>query len=97
MRASVIGVDANVDKVKSILARNLHAPAAQDNRQTGRLAVETGLDPPGGRAAPKWSDPEAIAVAKEKAQKHLDDRCALQLYRRRGRGRHDFREGIFWR
>jgi len=73
-KVPVIGVDANTDNLKSILAGDLYGSIAQGNYDMGRLAVEKGLDVLAGKTVPKRIDSGATLITKENAQQLLDFR-----------------------
>lgn len=73
----IIGVDANADNLKAILAGDLYGSVAQGNYDMGKLAVERGLDVLAGKSIPKRIDSGATMITKANAQKLLDFRSSI--------------------
>jgi len=77
-KVPIIGVDANADNLKSILAGDLHGSVAQGNYDMGRLGVEKALEAIHGKAVPKRIDSGATMMTKANAQKLLDFRESIK-------------------
>jgi ribose transport system substrate-binding protein len=77
-KVPVVGVDANADNLKAILAGDLYGSVAQGNYDMGKLAVEKGLEVLAGKAIPKRIDSGATMITKENAQQLLDFRAKMQ-------------------
>ena len=74
----VIGVDANNDNLKSMLAGDLYGSVAQGNYDMGRLAIEKALEVLAGKTIPKRIDSGATMMTKDNAQKLLDFRATIK-------------------
>lgn len=77
-KVPVIGVDANADNLKSILAGDLHGSVAQGNYDMGRLGVELALQAIAGKHVDKRIDSGATMMTKVNAQKLLDFRASIK-------------------
>jgi ribose transport system substrate-binding protein len=77
-KVPVIGVDANTDNLKAILAGDLYGSVAQGNYDMGKLAVEKGLELIAGKTVPKRIDSGATMITKDNAQKLLDFRASVK-------------------
>jgi ribose transport system substrate-binding protein len=77
-KVPVIGVDANADNLKAILAGDLHGSVAQGNYDMGRLGVEKALEAIAGKQVPKRIDSGATMMTKANAQKLLDFRESIK-------------------
>ena len=77
-KVPVIGVDANADNLKSILAGDLHGSVAQGNYDMGRLGIEKALDAIHGKPVEKRIDSGATMMTKANAQKLLDFRESIK-------------------
>jgi ribose transport system substrate-binding protein len=77
-KVPVIGVDANADNLKAILAGDLHGSVAQGNYDMGRLGVEKALDAIHGKTVDKRIDSGATMMTKTNAQKLLDFRESIK-------------------
>jgi ribose transport system substrate-binding protein len=77
-KVPVIGVDANNDNLKSMLAGELYGSVAQGNYDMGRLSVEKALEILAGKTIPKRIDSGATMMTKENAQKLLDFRATIK-------------------
>jgi len=77
-KVPVIGVDANNDNLKAMLAGDLYGSIAQGNYDMGRLAVEKGLDVLAGKTVAKRIDSGATMMTKANAQKMLDFRASIK-------------------
>jgi ribose transport system substrate-binding protein len=74
----IIGVDANEDALKSILAGELYASVAQGNYDMGRLGIEKALEVIAGKTIEKRIDSGATLITKDNAQKLLDFRNSIK-------------------
>jgi ribose transport system substrate-binding protein len=77
-KVPVIGVDANNDNLKAMLAGDLYGSIAQGNYDMGRLAVEKGLEVLAGKTVAKRIDSGATMMTKANAQKMLDFRASIK-------------------
>ena len=77
-KVPVIGVDANSDNLKAILAGDLFGSVAQGNYDMGRLAVEKALELVAGKTIPKRIDSGATMITKGNAQKLVDFRASIK-------------------
>jgi len=77
-KVPVIGVDANADNLKAILAGDLHGSVAQGNYDMGRLGVELALQAIAGKPVQKRIDSGATMMTKANAQKLLDFRASIK-------------------
>jgi len=77
-KVPVIGVDANNDNLKAMLAGDLYGSIAQGNFDMGRLAVEKGLEVLAGKTVAKRIDSGATMMTKANAQKLLDFRASIK-------------------
>ena len=77
-KVPVIGVDANTDNLKSILAGDLYGSVAQGNYDMGRIAVEKALEIVAGKTIDKRIDSGATMITKENAQALLDFRATIK-------------------
>jgi ribose transport system substrate-binding protein len=77
-KVPVIGVDANNDNLKAMLAGDLYGSIAQGNFDMGRLAVEKGLEVLAGKTVAKRIDSGATMMTKANAQKMLDFRASIK-------------------
>ena len=77
-KAPVIGVDANADNLKSILAGDLYGSIAQGNYDMGRIAIEKALEVIAGKTIEKRIDSGATMITKENAQALLDFRATIK-------------------
>jgi ribose transport system substrate-binding protein len=77
-KVPVIGVDANADNLKAILAGDLHGSVAQGNYDMGRLGVEKALEAIHGKPVAKRIDSGATMMTKANAQKLLDFRESIK-------------------
>jgi ribose transport system substrate-binding protein len=76
--APIIGVDANADNLKAILAGDLYGSIAQGNYDMGRLGVEKALDVIAGKPIEKRIDSGATLITKDNAQQLLDFRKSIK-------------------
>ena len=74
----IIGVDANGDNLKAILAGDLYGSIAQGNFDMGRLGVEKALEVISGKTIDKRIDSGATLITKDNAQKLLDFRASIK-------------------
>jgi ribose transport system substrate-binding protein len=74
----IIGVDANSDNLKAILAGDLYGSIAQGNYDMGRLGVEKALEVIAGKTIDKRIDSGATLITKENAQKLMDFRASIK-------------------
>jgi len=74
----VIGVDANEDALKAILAGDLYASIAQGNYDMGRIAIEKAVAIKAGQKVDKRIDSGATMMTKENAQSLLDFRMSIK-------------------
>ncbi|MGA2494572.1 MAG: sugar ABC transporter substrate-binding protein [Roseiarcus sp.] len=74
----VIGVDANADNLKAILAGDLYGSIAQGNYDMGRLSIEKALEVIAGKTIEKRIDSGATLITKENAQQLLDFRNSIK-------------------
>lgn len=74
----IIGVDANTDNLKAILAGDLYGSIAQGNYDMGRLGVEEALKVIHGETIPKRIDSGATLITKDNAQELLDFRASIK-------------------
>jgi len=74
----IIGVDANEDALKSILAGDLYASVAQGNYDMGRLAIEKAIAVKAGQKVDKRIDSGATMMTKANAQSLLDFRMSIK-------------------
>jgi len=77
-KVPVIGVDANTDNLKAILAGDLHGSVAQGNYDMGKLAVEKGLEVLAGKEVAKRIDSGATMITKDNAQTLVDFRAKIK-------------------
>jgi len=77
-KVPVIGVDANNDNLKAMLAGDLYGSIAQGNFDMGRLAVEKGLEVLAGKTVAKRIDSGATMMTKANAQRMLDFRASIK-------------------
>jgi ribose transport system substrate-binding protein len=77
-KVPVLGVDANADNLKAILAGDLYGSVAQGNFDMGKLAVERGLEVLAGKTVPKRIDSGATLITKDNAQELLDFRAKIK-------------------
>jgi ribose transport system substrate-binding protein len=77
-KVPVIGVDANTDNLRAILAGDLFGSVAQGNYDMGRLGVEKALEVLAGKAIDKRIDSGATLITKDNAQKLLDFRNSIK-------------------
>lgn len=77
-KVPIIGVDANADNLKAILAGDLYGSIAQGNFDMGRLAVEKALDAIAGKPVDKRIDSGATLITKANAQELLDFRKSIK-------------------
>ncbi|MDR3518100.1 MAG: sugar ABC transporter substrate-binding protein [Azospirillaceae bacterium] len=70
----IIGVDANTDNLRAILAGDLYGSIAQGNFEMGRLGVVKALDAIAGTAVEKRIDSGASLITKDNAQNVLNFR-----------------------
>ena len=77
-KVPIIGVDANEDALKSILAGDLFASVAQGNYDMGRLAIEKALELKAGKTIDKRIDSGATMMTKDNAQSLLDFRMSIK-------------------
>ncbi len=77
-KAPMIGVDANEDALKSILAGDLYGSVAQGNYDMGRLAIEKALDVKAGKKVDKRIDSGATMIVKTNAQDLLNFRMSIK-------------------
>ncbi|MEF2072197.1 sugar ABC transporter substrate-binding protein [Consotaella aegiceratis] len=73
----VIGVDANEENLKAILAGDLYGSVAQGNYDMGYMGIEKALEVIGGGTIDKRIDSGATMITKDNAQKLLDDRAKM--------------------
>lgn len=76
-KVPVIGVDANADNLRAILAGDLYGSVAQGNYDMGKLGVEKALEVIAGKTIDKRIDSGATLITKENAQKLLDFRNSM--------------------
>jgi ribose transport system substrate-binding protein len=74
----IIGVDANNENLKAILAGDLYGSIAQGNYEMGRLAIEKALELKAGKSVPRRIDSGATIITRANAQKLLDFRAHIQ-------------------
>lgn len=74
----VIGVDANADNLKAILAGDLYGSIAQGNYDMGRLGIEKALEAIAGKTIEKRIDSGATLITKDNAQQLLDFRNSIK-------------------
>jgi len=74
----MIGVDANEDALKSILAGDLYGSVAQGNYDMGRLAIEKALDVKAGKKVDKRIDSGATMIVNSNAQELLNFRMSIK-------------------
>ena len=74
----IIGVDANEDALKSILAGDLYGSVAQGNYDMGVLGIEKALEVIAGKTIDKRIDSGATLITKDTAQKLLDFRNSIK-------------------
>ena len=74
----MIGVDANEDALKAILAGDLFGSVAQGNYDMGRLAVEKAIAIKAGKSVDKRIDSGATMIIKSNAQALLDFRMSIK-------------------
>jgi len=74
----IIGVDANNENLKSILAGDLYGSIAQGNYEMGRLAIEKALELKAGKSVPRRIDSGATIITRANAQKLLDFRAHIK-------------------
>jgi len=77
-KVPIIGVDANEDALKSILAGDLFASVAQGNYDMGRLAIEKAIEVKAGKKIDKRIDSGATMMTKVNAQSLLDFRMSIK-------------------
>jgi ribose transport system substrate-binding protein len=77
-KVPIIGVDANADNLKAILAGDLYGSVAQGNYDMGRLGVELALQAIAGKPVAKRIDSGATMMTKANAQKLLDFRATIK-------------------
>jgi len=77
-KVPIIGVDANEDALKSILAGDLFASVAQGNYDMGRLAIEKALELKAGKTIDKRIDSGATMMTRDNAQSLLDFRMSIK-------------------
>jgi ribose transport system substrate-binding protein len=77
-KVPVIGVDANNDNLKSMLAGDLYGSVAQGNYDMGRLSIEKALEVLAGKSIPKRIDSGATMMTADNAQKLLDFRATIK-------------------
>jgi ribose transport system substrate-binding protein len=74
----MIGVDANEDALKSILAGDLYASVAQGNYDMGRLGIEKAIALKAGKKIEKRIDSGATLIVTDNAQQLLDFRMSIK-------------------
>jgi ribose transport system substrate-binding protein len=74
----IIGVDANNENLKAILAGDLFGSIAQGNYDMGRLAIEKALELKAGKSVPRRIDSGATIITRANAQKLLDFRAHIK-------------------
>jgi ribose transport system substrate-binding protein len=74
----MVGVDANEDALKAILAGNLYGSVAQGNYDMGRLAIEKALLLKAGKTIEKRIDSGATMIVNYNAQPLLDFRMSIK-------------------
>lgn len=74
----VIGVDANADNLKAILAGDLYGSIAQGNYDMGRLSIKKALEVIAGKTIKKRINSGATLITKENAQQLLDFRNSIK-------------------
>jgi ribose transport system substrate-binding protein len=74
----IIGVDANNENLKAILAGDLYGSIAQGNYEMGRLAIEKALELKAGKSVPRRIDSGATIITRANAQKLLDFRAHIK-------------------
>lgn len=74
----IIGVDANNDNLKAMLAGDLYGSIAQGNYDMGRLGVEKALELIAGKTIDKRIDSGATLITKDNAQQLLDFRATIK-------------------
>lgn len=77
-KVPIIGVDANEDALKSILAGDLYASVAQGNYDMGRLGIEKAIAVKAGQKVDKRIDSGATMMTKANAQSLLDFRMSIK-------------------
>jgi len=77
-KVPMIGVDANEDALKAILAGDLYGSVAQGNYDMGSLAIEKALEVKAGKKIDKRIDSGATMIVKDSAQKLLDFRMSVK-------------------
>jgi ribose transport system substrate-binding protein len=77
-KVPVIGVDANTDNLRAILAGDLYGSVAQGNYDMGRLGVEKALEVLAGKTIDKRIDSGATLITKDNAQQLLDFRNTIK-------------------
>ena len=73
----IVGVDANADNLKAILAGELYGSIAQGNYDMGRLGVEKALEVIAGKPIDKRIDSGATLITKDNAQDLLTFRNSI--------------------
>ncbi len=74
----MIGVDANEDALKAILAGDLYGSVAQGNYDMGRLGIEKAIEVKAGNKIDKRIDSGATMITKANAQDLLDFRMSIK-------------------
>jgi ribose transport system substrate-binding protein len=74
----MIGVDANEDALKAILAGDLYGSVAQGNYDMGRLSIEKAIEVKAGHKIDKRIDSGATMITKANAQELLDFRMSIK-------------------
>lgn len=74
----IIGVDANADNLKAIMAGDLYGSIAQGNYDMGRLGVEKALEVLAGKTIDKRIDSGATLITKDNAQQLMDFRATIK-------------------
>jgi len=77
-KVPVIGVDANSDNLKAIMAGDLYGSVAQGNYDMGRLSVEKALELVAGKTIPKRIDSGATMITKANAEKLMEFRASIK-------------------
>jgi ribose transport system substrate-binding protein len=77
-KVPIIGVDANDDALKSILAGDLYGSVAQGNYDMGRLGIEKAIEIATGKKIEKRIDSGATLITKDNAQQLVDFRNSIK-------------------
>jgi ribose transport system substrate-binding protein len=77
-KVPIIGVDANDENLKAILAGDLYGSIAQGNYDMGRLGIEKAIELKAGKTIEKRIDSGATFMNKANAQELLDFRATIK-------------------